>query len=91
MQSVDDHLEKLLPELTHYCTYVRDYVINHMGKVPARGGDEPETEVDEEELEAYEVAGNFVAKQLIEMMSYFDMGDEVYIVGCRGASQLGGP
>ena len=77
IEAVDDQLDKLLPELTHFCNYVRDYVINHMGKVPPRGEDESETEVDEEELEAYEVAGCFVAKQLIEMTSYFDMADEV--------------
>ena len=32
----DEHLDKLLPELTHFCNYVRDYVLNYMGKVPKK-------------------------------------------------------
>lgn len=42
-EEADAHLDKLLPELTRYCGYVRDYVANHMGKVTAReDGDEGE-------------------------------------------------
>ena len=46
-ESADDQLDKLLPELTHFCGYVRDYVANHMGKVPPRDEDDDDYEVDE--------------------------------------------
>jgi hypothetical protein len=32
----------MLPELTSFCNYIRDYVLNHMGKVPAREEDDEE-------------------------------------------------
>ena len=44
-EDADANLDKLLPELTRYCNYVRDYVANHMGKVPPREDEEEPDEV----------------------------------------------
>ena len=45
-ERAEDQIDKLLPELTHFCGYIRDYVANHMGKVPPREDDDDD-EVDE--------------------------------------------
>jgi hypothetical protein len=45
-ESAELQLDKLLPELTYFCGYVRDYVLNHMGKVPPRDDDDDD-ELDE--------------------------------------------
>ena len=53
-----DYLEKLVPELTAFCQYVRHYVM----------------EVEKSEDNSSWV---FIAKQLIELTSVFDLADEV--------------
>lgn len=65
-------MEKVLPELSVFCNYVRDYVTNFMGKMI-----DADATSDVDEAAAYEVAGYFVVKELIEMTAYFDMSDEV--------------
>jgi hypothetical protein len=68
-------MEKILPELSIFCNYVREYVTNFMGKMI-----DADATADVDETAAYEVAGYFVVKELIEMTAYFDMADEVRIL-----------
>ena len=46
-EEAENFVDKLLPELTAFCNYVRDYVVNHMGKVPPREDDDDDEEPDE--------------------------------------------
>ena len=68
------YLEQLLPELSQFCQYIRSFILNHnQNKNEGPQG----TEEDEDDEEAKEVAWFFVAKQLIEMTSVFDLSDEM--------------
>lgn len=60
-------LENLLPELTHFCAYVRKHLIdNH-----------PVKQHGDEDFEAQEMAWLFNGKQLIHMIGLFDLADVV--------------
>ena len=70
------HLENLLPELSQFCQYIRQFILEH--SIHKKGNNaENDTEEDEEDEEAKEVAWFFVAKQLIEMTNVFDLSDEM--------------
>jgi hypothetical protein len=62
-ERAEDQIDKLLPELTHFCGYIRDYVANHMGKVPPREDDDDD-EVDEVSLKKKKKPRNKQSYQL---------------------------
>ncbi len=72
-----DFLEKLLPELSRFCTYVRHYVIELERPSPKTSAMDHshagEGAADDED----ETTWAFIAKQLIEMTLVFDFTDEV--------------
>ena len=57
------YLEKLLPELTHFCRYIRQLLIEN----------QPKSQDEDEHFMAWLYNG----KQLINMISLFDLADEV--------------
>jgi condensin complex subunit 3 len=60
-----DFLERLLPELSRFCAYIRHYVI------------ELEKPSYSEDVEDADATWAFIARQLIEMVNVFDLADEV--------------
>ena len=66
VQEASEVLEKIVPELTCYCSYLRSFIFDFKRK----------NDTDEEE-EAKEVAWFFVSKQLLDMTSAFDFADEM--------------
>ena len=73
VQAAQPYLENLLPELTQFCHYIRQFILEHNIH---KNNDAPDSE-DCEDEEAKEVAWLFVAKQLIEMTNVFDLSDEM--------------
>ena len=73
IQAAAPYLETLLPELTQFCQYVRQFILEHNIH---KNNELPDSE-DCEDEEAKEVAWLFVAKQLIEMTNVFDLSDEM--------------
>lgn len=67
-----ESMEKLIPELSDFCHYVRQYIIVM---------DKPEDDL----------AWSFVARQLIEMTSIFDLADEVTFTDFLSVSLLSIP
>ena len=72
VQAAAPYLETLLPELTQFCHYIRQFILEHS----IHKNDVADSEECEDE-EAKEVAWLFVAKQLIEMTNVFDLSDEM--------------
>jgi hypothetical protein len=71
--SATPFLEELLPELTHFCGYVRIHLIeNH----PNKNQENPD-QTEKEGADAKEMAWLFNGKQLIGMISLFDLADVV--------------
>ena len=69
------YLENVLPELTSFAQYIREYIFDF---IKQKKNKKKSTEEDQEDNdEAEEVAWFFVAKQLIEMTNVFDLADEV--------------
>ena len=73
------YLESLLPELSKFCQYIRHFILEHDSRCQkdSQNQGSQQSEEDEEDKEAKEVAWFFVAKQLIEMTSVFDLADEM--------------
>ena len=69
------YLENLLPELSQFCQYIRQFILEH--NLHKNDTESQDTAEEEEDEEAKEVAWFFVAKQLIEMISVFDLSDEM--------------
>ncbi|KAG7157088.1 Condensin complex subunit 3-like, partial [Homarus americanus] len=73
-EGAEEALDSVLPELTHFCSYVHDYVMMEVLEI----GSEEETAVRCMEKE-------FVTNQLAEMTMLYDLADEV---GRRSLDQL---
>ena len=69
------YLEALLPELSQFCQYIRQFILEH--SLTKNTNENLDSADDGEDEEAKEVAWFFVAKQLIEMTSVFDLSDEM--------------
>ena len=64
------YLENFLPELVQFCSYIRHYLIdNH-----------PSKQKDESDTESTELIWLFIGRQLIEMISLFDLADVVSLL-----------
>jgi hypothetical protein len=61
-QTTDDFVDKLRPELSPFCDYVRSFVLSA-------------TSIDDDDLN-----WEFIAKELIIISSFYDLGDEVWIL-----------
>ncbi|XP_045585282.2 condensin complex subunit 3 isoform X1 [Procambarus clarkii] len=73
-EGAEEALETVLPELTHFCSYVKDYV---MTEVMDTG--------DEQEIAVHCMEREFATNQLVEMTMLYDLADEV---GRRSLDQL---
>ncbi len=69
--SVAELVEKILPELTEYCRYLRHYILEI--ERPSGGSNSGADQEDDDD----EMAWEFVAKRLIEIATIFDLADEV--------------
>ena len=85
VEDAEAYLEKVLPELTDFCDYVRKFFVDAVGDKKASkeasnetGSDESESEEPSEPDEFSEdINLTFVGKALIEMTAYFDLSEEV--------------
>ncbi len=69
--------QKLLPELSDFCRYLRHYVLEIERPDPAANGNADKSSASEGKDKEEGESWTFVAKQLIEMTSLFDLADEV--------------
>ena len=79
VEEAETHLEKVLPELTDFCDFVRKFFVDAVSDKQA--SKEAETADSDEPSEPDEFSEDinlmFVGKALIEMTASFDLSDEV--------------
>ena len=68
------HLENILPELTPFCNYIRELLLENQ---QADGDPDRTLSPDKEEAEQMAWQRLFNGQQLIHMISLFDLGDVV--------------
>ena len=72
VEEAETHLDKLLPELSDFCAYIRNYFVDICKK---REDEDAEAPVDEKTV-MDDLNSAFVGRSLIEMTSFFDLSDE---------------
>jgi len=78
IEEADAYLEKVLPELSNFCDYVRKFFDDAVGgKSDGASAEEGTTSNEAAEDSTDDVDINFVGKALIEMTTYFDLSEEV--------------
>lgn len=67
-EGAEDALEMILPELTHFCSYVHKYVMMELMDTG-----------DEQEIAVHCMEREFVTNQLVSMTMLYDLADEVIL------------